>query len=172
MENALAATAACAVSGIRPSVIEKALSEFSGVEHRLEFVAGINGAMYVNDSKGTNVDSTRVALESFSEPVWLIMGGRDKGAPYRPLIKLIKAGVKGILLIGEAARRIRSELKGSAPMYDCGTMGSAVKKAAGLASPGDVVLLSPACASFDQFQNYEQRGKYFKKLVMNLKKHA
>ena len=172
LENALAATAACAVSLIKPSAIAKGLSTFKGVEHRIEFVAELNGVRYVNDSKGTNVDSTRVALEAFCEPVWLIMGGKDKGAPYSPLIGLIKSGVKGIFLIGEAARKIRKQLKGSAPIYDCGMMANAVKKACILAAPGDVVLLSPACASFDQFADYEQRGKYFKKLVMNLKKNA
>jgi UDP-N-acetylmuramoylalanine--D-glutamate ligase len=120
---------------------------------------------YYNDSKGTNVDSTRVALESFPGPVWLILGGRDKGAPYAPLCPLIKDKVKGILLIGEASSKIRRELARTTEFIDCKTLLRAVKQAAESAVPGDVVLLSPACASFDQFKDFEDRGRQFKKFV-------
>jgi UDP-N-acetylmuramoylalanine--D-glutamate ligase len=164
-ENALAAVAMALAADVEPSVIEKVLAHFPGVEHRIEYVATLRGAEYYNDSKGTNVDSTRVALESFDRPIWLILGGRDKGAPYAPLKKLIKERVRGILLIGEAAAIIRKELKSIATFYDCGTLRQAVKTALHHGRPGDVVLLSPACASFDQFKDYEDRGRKFKQIV-------
>ncbi len=169
VENALACVAAAFVSGIPVGLIERHITSFPGVEHRIEFVRRRDGADYYNDSKATNVDSTRVALESFDRPVWLILGGRDKGAPYKPLDKLIREKVKGILLIGEAAEIIRCRLKGAAPMIDCGDMRRAVRAAAERAGKGDVVLLSPACASFDQFRDYEERGCVFKQLVRGLK---
>jgi UDP-N-acetylmuramoylalanine--D-glutamate ligase len=172
VENALAAAAVCAAAGIKPPVIEKALSAFKGVEHRIEFTAEINGVRYINDSKGTNVDSTRVALDSFPGPVWLILGGRDKGSPYAPLKPLVREKVKGLLLIGEAAGRIDKELRGTAPVFRCGTIKAALAKARSSASEGDTVLLSPACASFDQFEDYEHRGRYFKECVAQMKRDA
>lgn len=168
VENALACVAMAGAAGIPPAVIAKTIASFPGVEHRIEFVRSVGGARYFNDSKGTNVDSTRVALESFREPVWLILGGRDKGAPYAPLIPLVRHRVRGILLIGEAASRIRQELAGAAPLYDCGTLDRALARARKLARAGDVVLLSPACASFDQFADYEDRGRQFKQMVRAL----
>lgn len=168
VENVLACVAMAGAAGVPPGVIAKTIAAFPGVEHRIEFVRSVNGVRYYNDSKGTNVDSTRVALESFREPVWLILGGRDKGAPYAPLIPLVRERVRGILLIGEAASRIRQELAGTAQMYDCGTLDRALARARELAHQGDVVLLSPACASFDQFADYEDRGRQFKRMVRAL----
>jgi UDP-N-acetylmuramoylalanine--D-glutamate ligase len=124
---------------------------------------------YVNDSKGTNVDSTRVALQSFEEPLIVIMGGEGKGSPYSPLKSLIRKKVKKVLLIGEDSGRIERELRGTSPMERRSTLSNAVPRAATLAEPGDVVLLSPACASFDQYANYEERGRDFKALVRKLR---
>ena len=168
IENALAAAAVSVAAGVKPSVIKKVLNSFRGVEHRIEFCGAKRGVEYYNDSKGTNVDSTRVALESFDGNIWLILGGLDKGAPYAPLRGLIRKKVKGIMLIGEAAGKIKKELSGTAPFYDCVTLARAVKKAARFAGPGDTVLLSPACASFDQFKDYEDRGLRFKAFVKKL----
>lgn len=168
IENVLAAVAMTAAAGIAPAVIGKAIAAFKGVEHRIEFTREIEGVKYFNDSKGTNVDSTRVALESFDNPVWLILGGRDKGSPYEPLRKLIEEKVRGVLLIGEAAEKIKRELSGAADFYDCKTMSGALATARRRAINGDIVLLSPACASFDQYRDYEDRGRQFKKLVRSL----
>ncbi|HCJ66100.1 MAG TPA: UDP-N-acetylmuramoyl-L-alanine--D-glutamate ligase, partial [Elusimicrobia bacterium] len=123
---------------------------------------------FINDSKATNPDSVLVALKSFSSPIILIMGGRDKGAPYTSLVPLIKEKVKAILLIGEAEEKIARELKEITKIISCATLDRAVKMAYSLASPGEIVLLSPACASFDQFRNFEERGKIFKDLVQQL----
>lgn len=169
IENALAAAAVAAAAGIEPGVIKRLLNSFKGVEHRIEFCGEKLGVKYYNDSKGTNVDSTRVALESFGGGIWLILGGLDKGAPYTPLKKLVKSKVKGILLIGEASGKIRKGLAGAARFFDTKTLTRAVGKARMLARPGDTVLLSPACASFDQFKDYEDRGRQFKKLVSRIK---
>jgi UDP-N-acetylmuramoylalanine--D-glutamate ligase len=164
VENILAASAAAYCAGIKISVIEKVVSSYKGVEHRIEFVRKINGAGYYNDSKSTNVDSTRVALESFKGDILLIMGGLDKGAPYTPLKDLVKSKVKRIYLIGEAAEKIKKDLKG-AYFVNSGTMENALKDIYKTAESTDTVLLSPACASFDQFKNFEERGKFFKNIV-------
>ncbi|MFH1369330.1 MAG: UDP-N-acetylmuramoyl-L-alanine--D-glutamate ligase [Elusimicrobiota bacterium] len=169
LENALAATSAAAAAAIPREIIEESIEDFRGVEHRIEYVADIEGVKYVNDSKCTNVDSTRVALESFSSPVWLILGGRDKGSPYTPLKELVTRKVKGILLIGEASRKIHKELSGTTQFYICRNLSNAVRKARSLALPGEIVMLSPACASFDQFKDYEDRGHQFKRLVFGMK---
>ena len=168
VENILAATAASYAAGVEPAVIEKVVSKYKGVEHRIEFVKTLNGVDYYNDSKSTNVDSTRVALESFDKNILVIMGGRDKGIPYTSLKELVKRRVKSIFLIGEAADKIRKDLK-NASFVDCGDMGNAIKLIFKTAVKGDIVLLSPACASFDQFENFEERGKVFKKMVLSLK---
>jgi UDP-N-acetylmuramoylalanine--D-glutamate ligase len=138
------------------------------VEHRLEPVRTLRDVRFINDSKATNVDSTRVALESFTHPLILIMGGRGKGSPYAPLRDLVRRHVKRLLLIGEDADRIASELGDAAACEQVGTMSNAVQRAAVVAEPGDVVLLSPACASFDQYRNYEERGRDFKALANKL----
>ncbi len=169
LENIIASVCCSVLVGVPDENIQKTISEFKGVEHRLEFVRELDGVIYINDSKSTNVDSTYVAIKSFSGNIHLILGGRDKGAPYTPLIPLIKEKVKSLLLIGEATEIIYNQLKSiSVAIYKCGTLENAVKKAKTLAQKGDIVLLSPACSSFDQFENFEHRGKEFKRIVNNL----
>ncbi|MBN1383262.1 MAG: UDP-N-acetylmuramoyl-L-alanine--D-glutamate ligase [Elusimicrobia bacterium] len=168
IENALASIEVIKAMGRPDNEILKALYGFSGVEHRLEFVREIKGVKYINDSKGTNVSSTETAIKAFEQPIVLILGGRDKGSSYAPLIPLIKRNVKKVIVIGEAKEKILSELKGSAEIIILDNIEQAVKKANQVALPGDIVLLSPACASFDQFKNYEERGDFFKEVVKNL----
>ena len=169
IDNILASVAASYLAGTKISVIESVISKFKGVEHRIEFVKEINGVKYYNDSKGTNVDSTKVALESFDKNIQLILGGQDKGSPYKPISNLIKKKVKNIFLIGEAADIIKKQLKGCAPIIDCKTLANAIKKIHSVAQKGDIVLFSPACASFDQFNDFEHRGREFKKFVSTIK---
>ncbi|MFN3967153.1 MAG: UDP-N-acetylmuramoyl-L-alanine--D-glutamate ligase, partial [Endomicrobiia bacterium] len=166
IENAVVSAIVAYLCNVPIDIIVSTLNNFNGVEHRLEFVKEINGVRYINDSKSTNVGSTSVALEAFqkNKNIILIMGGRDKGSPYTPLIPLVKEKVKHLLLIGEAATRIESELKGSTEIFNCGNLFNAVKYAREIAKTGDIVLLSPGCSSFDQFENFEHRGKEFKKL--------
>jgi UDP-N-acetylmuramoylalanine--D-glutamate ligase len=168
IENILAATAASYVAGVNPEDIEKVISKYKGVEHRIEFVKTVNGADYYNDSKSTNISSTRVALESFDKNILIIMGGIGKGFPYFPLRTLVKNKVKAIFLIGEASNKIREDLSGATIFYDCGNMENAVNQIYKISTPCDTVLLSPACASFDQFKNFEERGNIFKQLVRRL----
>jgi UDP-N-acetylmuramoylalanine--D-glutamate ligase len=172
VENVLAAVGIAACAGVSKKVISKTIENFKGVEHRIEFVREARGVRYFNDSKATNVDSTRVALESFTDlsgrRLWLVLGGRGKGSSYKPLVQKIKALVKEVLLIGEDAPVIRRDLAGSCAMADMGTLKAALKYASGKAEPGDVFLFSPACASFDQFKNFEDRGEQFKKMVSKL----
>lgn len=163
--NALAAAICARAMGVSRSAIVRALATFRGVDHRLELVRTWRGVRFVNDSKATNVDSTRVALEAFSDSLMVILGGQDKGAPYAPLLPLLQKKAKTVLLIGEAAEKIERDLKGRVPLVRCETLSRAVDQAARTARSGDVVLLSPACASFDQFKNFEHRGDCFKKLV-------
>jgi UDP-N-acetylmuramoylalanine--D-glutamate ligase len=172
IENVLAAVTASYVAGVKPAVIEKIVSKYKGVEHRIEFVKALNGVDYYNDSKSTNVDSARVAIESFDKNILIIMGGRDKGIPYTPLKELVKQRVKSIFLIGEASDRIKRDLSEAAFVIDCGNMENAVKLIFRTAVRGDIALLSPACASFDQFENFEERGKVFKKMVLSLESGA
>ena len=169
IDNILASVAASYLAGTKISVIEKVISKFKGVEHRIEFVKEISGVKYYNDSKGTNVDSTKVALESFDKNIQLILGGQDKGSPYKPIFNLIKKKVKNIFLIGEATSIIKKQLKGSAPMVECKTLSNAIKKIHSVAQKGDIVLFSPACASFDQINDFEHRGREFKKFVAAIK---
>ncbi|MDR3244691.1 MAG: UDP-N-acetylmuramoyl-L-alanine--D-glutamate ligase [Elusimicrobiota bacterium] len=168
IENILAASAACFCAGIPLKTIEKTISSYKGVSHRIEFVKSIKGVSYYNDSKSTTVDSTRAALESFKGNILLIIGGLDKGFPYTPLKKLIKEKVKYILIIGSASAKIKKDLSGCAPIYDCLNIKNAVMKAFNLSKKGDIVLFSPACASFDQFKNFEERGDIFKSLVRKI----
>jgi len=168
IENALASLTMLKSAGIEEKKIVEVLSEFAGVEHRIEFVRELNGVKYINDSKGTNVSSTEVALKSFNQPIILIMGGRDKGSPYKPLIQFVKGKVKKIIAIGESKEKIFTELKDSVEIILLDNIAQAVKKANEIALSGDIVLFSPACASFDQFKNYEERGKYFKQIVNEL----
>jgi UDP-N-acetylmuramoylalanine--D-glutamate ligase len=164
VENALAAVGLARLAGVPVTAVAKALESFPGVEHRLEFVRELRGVRYVNDSKATNVDSTLVALKAFPGGLHVVMGGEDKGAPYTPLMPLLRQKAKAVYLIGEAAPKIRRDLKGIT-FVECGTMARAVEAAASRAVPGEIVLLSPACASFDQFDNFEHRGRVFKALA-------
>jgi UDP-N-acetylmuramoylalanine--D-glutamate ligase len=168
LENALAAGLAAAVAGAPTTAIRIALTSFEGLEHRLEFVAEIDGVRYVNDSKGTNVGAVVRSLESFTNPVVLIAGGRDKHGDFAPLIPLVRERVKRLILIGEAAPKLRFELTGACPMEEASSLEEAVRRAAAAASPGEVVLLSPACASFDMFTDFEERGRVFKAAVREL----
>ena len=165
IENALAAVACARALGVPSDAIARGLSGFRGVEHRLELVRTWNEIRFINDSKATNVDSTRVALEAFSGPLTVILGGQDKGAPYAPLVPLLQKKARNVLLIGDASEKIKRELGAQVPVVPCGTLARAVDHAARSARPGEVVLLSPACASFDQFENFEHRGRCFKELV-------
>jgi len=168
VENALASIEMLSAAGLSEKTILRSLSDFKGVEHRLEFVRALGGVRYINDSKSTNVSSTEVAVKSFSQPIILILGGRDKGSSYTPLIPLIKNNVKKIIAVGEAKKKIFTQLKNATDVILFDNLKTAVKKASEFAVSGDIVMLSPACASFDQFKNYEERGKFFKKVVNNL----
>ncbi|HET7212498.1 MAG TPA: UDP-N-acetylmuramoyl-L-alanine--D-glutamate ligase, partial [Terriglobia bacterium] len=168
LENVLAAAAAACVLGADFGSMRRAVREFSGVEHRLEFVREIRGVDYYNDSKATSVDAASKALSTFERGVHLILGGKDKGASYNPLRSLMKDRVKEVLVIGAATEKIISDLSGAAEIVDAGDLETAVRTAAERARPGDVVLLAPACSSFDQFENFEHRGRVFKALVEQL----
>ena len=167
--NSLAAAVASRVMEIRCDVIRESLATFEGVPHRLEFIREVDGVRYVNDSKATNVNAVWYALESFAEPVVLIAGGRDKGNDYSMLKPLVRKNVRGVVALGESAGKVLDEL---GPLVthqmEASSMEEAIRLARLLADPGDVVLLSPACASFDLFENYEHRGDTFRRLVMNL----
>ena len=169
IENVLAAICAAALMGCEAERIRAAIHEFQAVEHRLEFVAKIRGVDYYNDSKATNVDATIKALESFPANIHLILGGKDKGSDYTVLNELLRKRVKVVYTIGAAAEKIQSHIQGATSIIPAATIEAAVKQAAQSAHPGDVVLLAPACASFDQFNNYEHRGKVFKELVLALR---
>ena len=160
-ENAAAATAAARAAGIDDASIAAALETFAGVPHRLELVAEVNGVRFVNDSKATNVAAARRALAAYAdEPVHLILGGSLKGESFAPLAEAVGDNVRSIHLIGEAAPQLAAVLDG----HDDGTLALAVAHAAAEAAPGDVVLLSPACASYDQYENFEERGEEFRRL--------
>jgi UDP-N-acetylmuramoylalanine--D-glutamate ligase len=172
LENVLAAVCAGALMGCEPEQIRQAVREFKAVEHRLEYVATIRGVDYYNDSKATNVDATIKALESFPANIHLILGGKDKGSDYTLLNDLLRQRVKRVYTIGAAAAKIESQIvsakDGGVEVVHAETLENAVRKANAMAEAGDVVLLAPACASFDQFKNYEQRGHMFKEIVRGL----
>jgi UDP-N-acetylmuramoylalanine--D-glutamate ligase len=167
LENVLAAVCAGAIMGCAPEKIRKAVCDFKAVEHRLEFVTTIRGVDYYNDSKATNVDATIKALESFPANIHLILGGKDKGSDYAVLNDLLRQRVKRVYTIGAAAVKIESQIKGPDVVH-AETLENAIRKANAVAQSGDVVLLAPACASFDQFKSYEHRGKMFKEIVRGL----
>lgn len=169
VRNALAATLVGNIFKIKPEVIKSVLKKFSGLEHRCEYVAEIDGIKFINDSKATTVDAAMWAIRSFDEPVILIAGGRDKGSDFTVLKGLIEEKVRAVVLIGEAKTKIRIQLLGSAPIREAQDLEGAVNLSFNLASEGDAVLLSPMCASFDMFKNFEERGGRFKKAVMALK---
>jgi len=168
LENVLAAICVGMLAGCPPQAIRQAVQNFKAVEHRLEFVAKVAGVDYYNDSKATNVDATIKALESFPANIHLILGGKDKGSDYSVLNDLLRARVKRVYTIGAAAAKIESQIHGAAEIDHAETLEGAVKHAAASAVPGDIVLLAPACSSFDQFQNYEHRGQVFKEAVRSL----
>ena len=168
LENVLAAVTMTMLAGCDPQQVRQAVSEFHAVEHRLELVNAVNGVTFYNDSKATNVDATIKALESFPGNIHIILGGKDKGSDYTVLVPLLRERVKAAYLIGAAAEKIRSQIQGSTTLVSAGTLERAVHQAFEVAKPGDIVLLAPACASFDQFENYEQRGRIFKELVHGL----
>jgi UDP-N-acetylmuramoylalanine--D-glutamate ligase len=169
LENVMATLAVGLACGAAPDSMRKTISEFKGVEHRLEFVAEINGVKFYNDSKATNVDSTIKALEAFDKGVIVILGGKDKGGDYAPLAALVQAHCKHVILIGAAANKIAAALENTKPLHRAATLHEAVKLGSALANTGDVVLLAPACASFDMFDNYEHRGRVFKEAVQQLR---
>ena len=168
VDNVLAAVCAARLGGIAAESIRASVKSFKAVEHRLEFVATVRGVEFYNDSKATNVDATKKALEAFKSGVHLILGGKDKNSDYMELSDLLRARCKVVYTIGSAAEKIERHLAGVVKIVSAGTLDSAVRKAAEDAVAGDVVLLAPACSSFDQFENYEQRGRIFKEIVNGL----
>lgn len=168
IENAMAASLMALLAGCSKDAVRGALSVFPGLEHRLEFVRELNGVQFINDSKGTNVGAVIKSLESFSSPIILIAGGRDKDSDFTLLRPLIEERVKALVLIGEAREKIRKAVGGGKEVFLTDDFGEAVRKARDLAVPGDVVLLSPACASFDMFRDFEDRGRQFKRIVEGL----
>jgi UDP-N-acetylmuramoylalanine--D-glutamate ligase len=172
VENVLAAAAAARLAGASAAAIAKGVRTFAGVEHRLEFVAEVAGVRYYNDSKATNVDATLKALDAFPGRILVILGGKDKGSDYTLLQKPLREKAILALLIGSAAKKIEKQISGSVALERAETLERAVETASHAAQRGDVVLLAPACASFDQFQNYEHRGRVFKDLVKQLEKQA
>ncbi|MGA3092489.1 MAG: UDP-N-acetylmuramoyl-L-alanine--D-glutamate ligase [Terriglobales bacterium] len=170
LENVLAGVSIGMLVGCQPAQIRQAVGSFKAVQHRLEFVTAIAGVDYYNDSKATNVDATIKALEAFPARVHLhlILGGKDKGSDYSLLNELLRQRVKRVYTIGAAAAKIESQIQGAAPVTSAETLESAIRQASESAAAGEVVLLAPACSSFDQFDNYEQRGKVFKEIVRSL----
>jgi len=169
VENALAASVMALAAGVSADLIARVLREFSGLEHRMEFVRELGGVTYINDSKGTNVGAVEKSLEGFTNPVILIAGGLDKHSDFSLLVPIIRQRVKKLILIGKASDVMYEALGGATETVKAGySLDDAVKLAHESASPGDVVLLSPACASFDMFRNFEDRGEKFKELVNKL----
>jgi UDP-N-acetylmuramoylalanine--D-glutamate ligase len=169
VENVLAAVCAARLAGVPVEAIRRAIENFRAVEHRLEYVATRNGVEYYNDSKATNVDATAKAVAAFSGGVHLILGGKDKGSPYTVLADLLRQRVTAVYTIGVAAAKIEKDLRGVVSIRSCETLDKAVAAAASAARAGEVVVLAPACSSYDQFENYEQRGRVFKELVNALR---
>ena len=167
VENVLAAVCVGMIAGVEPAQIRMAVGGFKAVEHRLEYVATVRGVEYYNDSKATNVDATIKALESFPGRIHLILGGKDKGSDYSLLNSLLTERVQRVYTIGAAAAKIEAQASGT-DIVNAGTLEAAVRRASEAATAGDIVLLAPACASFDQFDSYEHRGQVFKGLVRQL----
>src|ERR1035441_665509 len=165
VENVLAAVCAARLAGAPIDVIRQVIENFRAVEHRLEYVTTINGVEFYNDSKATNVGATAKAVAAFSSGIHLILGGKDKNSDYSQLASLLRAHVRAVYTIGSAADKIESQLRGVVSIHSCETLDKAVSTAAAAAHPGEVVLLAPACSSFDQFESYEHRGRVFKELV-------
>lgn len=168
VENVMAASAAARLAGAPLERIAAAVRTFPGVEHRIEFVRRLSGVDFYNDSKATNVDATMKAIDAFGGGLWIILGGKDKGSDYTVLREPLSEKAKAVLLIGAAAPKIEAHLGDAVRLIGAGTMADAVRAAWSEAVPGDTVLLAPACASFDQFSDYEHRGRVFKDLVRSL----
>jgi UDP-N-acetylmuramoylalanine--D-glutamate ligase len=169
-ENVMAAALIAERAGAQPTQIAQAAASFAPVEHRLELVREVNGVAYYNDSKATSVDATLKAIDAFPGGLWIILGGKDKGSDYTVLQDPLHAKARAALLIGSAAQKIAAQLGNDAvPLLQSGTLATAVEEAHRSAKAGDTVLLAPACASFDQFESYEHRGRVFKELVNALK---
>lgn len=168
VENVLAAICAARLAGVAAEKIRASVTSFKAVEHRLEFVRTVEGVEYYNDSKATNVDAAMKAIAAFPGGIHLILGGKDKDSDYTTLSPLLKERVKAVYTIGSAAEKIERQLHGVVKMVGAGTIDVAVHEAAKAAIPGDVVLLAPACSSFDQFENYEHRGRTFRRIVQEL----
>jgi UDP-N-acetylmuramoylalanine--D-glutamate ligase len=168
VENVLAAVCVARLVGVPAEKIRASVAEFKAVEHRLELVKNVRGIGFYNDSKATNVDAAMKAVASFHGGIHLILGGKDKNSDYGLMAELLKERVKTVYTIGSAAEKIERQLAGVVKMVSAETMQVAVAKAAAAAVPGDVVLLAPACSSFDQFENYEHRGQVFRQLVSEL----
>jgi UDP-N-acetylmuramoylalanine--D-glutamate ligase len=163
--NACAAVALASLFGVAAPSVARGLAGYRALEHRMEPCGDIDGVRCINDSKATNVDATLAALQGFDHGVWLILGGRDKGADFSRLLPLLDQCAARVLLIGEASEAIAAALEPTHAVHRCGTLEDAVGRALASASPGDILLLSPACTSFDQYPNFEERGRHFKKLV-------
>jgi UDP-N-acetylmuramoylalanine--D-glutamate ligase len=170
LSDVLAATAVGCLAGIPAAAMQRAVEEFAGLEHALELVAEVQGVRFVNDSKATNIASARRALESFERGIVAIMGGRYKGGNFEDLRDVVSARADAVVAIGEARPLIHTALDGVVPVHDAASMPAAVRQAFALASPGGVVLLAPACSSFDMFQDYAARGRAFKAEVQMLGK--
>lgn len=166
VENVLAAVCAAKLAGISAEVIRNAVAAFRAVEHRLEFVARIHGVDFYNDSKATNVDATIKAISAFPGGIHLILGGKDKDSDYTLLKPLLQERVRAVYTIGTAAEKIEQQIGGATQIVSSKTLDRAVEAAAAQARAGEVVLLAPACSSFDQFENYEHRGRCFKQIVL------
>ena len=169
VENAMVASLAAALLGVKSSVTAEVLREFKGVEHRQEFAGEVNGVTFINNSQGTNMLAVTKSIQSYAAPVILIAGGRNKGSDFAELKEVVSKKVKKLIVIGEAKEEIKKALAGVVTTEEAGDMVEAVNKAFASASTGDVVLMSPGCASFDMFKNYEERGRVFKTAVLNLK---
>lgn len=168
LENAMAAASMALGAGVEPQAIANVLRTFKGLEHRMEFVRELDGVRYINDSKGTNVDAAIKSVDGFDEPVVLIAGGRDKAGDFGAFASAIGRKLKALVLIGEAAGKLRKAFDGVTRCTDAATLKDAIDAARAMAQSGDVVLLSPACASFDMFKDYEDRGRQFKRMVGEL----
>jgi UDP-N-acetylmuramoylalanine--D-glutamate ligase len=166
--NAMAASLVGRLAGVGTASLRATLKNFKGVEHRQEFVREVNGVRYYNDSKATSVEAVRYALQAFDEPIVLMLGGRDKGNDYTQILELVRKHVRAVVAMGESAGKVEQAFSSATPVQRAHSIEEAVQTAQHLAQAGDVVLLSPACASFDWFENYEQRGRVFKELVKNL----
>jgi UDP-N-acetylmuramoylalanine--D-glutamate ligase len=168
LENAMVSVLLARLSGVSPEQVQTGLDRYPGLAHRIESAGMVDGVEYVNDSKATNVESTLVALKAFPSGVWLIAGGRGKGAPYKPMVEASRGRLRAVLTIGEDAAKIAAAYRGVVEVVDCGDLAGALKVARSRAKAGDVVLLSPACASYDQFKSFEHRGDQFKAMVREL----